>query len=244
MRSCAGTRRPGHVRGSSRRRPNRVPPRPKPHRRPSRRAPRPGRARQRCRAYGDAAHPSRVKSDGFPADSSLMRVTRTSDCALRPGRERELTAAKVCEITAVSRLSPHSLPEAAMNRGSAEAIRAALRRSLPLIVALVVLGAVAMNLFTQPGAAVRGRRPRAADDERGDGALTGTQPVFLDPDQVQDTAVALADSPVLYERVACPDRGRLGTADELDRQRRSTGTRTTSSPSPPPRARRRARARS
>ena len=104
-----------------------------------------------------------------------------------------------------------------MNRGSAEAIRAALRRSLPLIVALVVLGAVAMNLFTQ----LRGPQYEAnarvlLTTSEVTALLTGTQPVFLDPDQVQDTAVALADSPVLYERVAAQTGGRLGTADELD----------------------------
>ena len=103
-----------------------------------------------------------------------------------------------------------------MNRGSAEAIRAALRRSLPLILALVVLGAVAMNLFTQ----LRG--PQYQADARVllttsevTALLTGTQPVFLDPDQVQNTAVALAASPVLYERVARQTDGRLGTAEEL-----------------------------
>ena len=105
-----------------------------------------------------------------------------------------------------------------MNRGSAEAIRAALRRSLPLIVALVVLGAVAMNLFTQ----LRGPQYQAnarvlLTTSEVTALLTGTQPAFLDPDQVQDTAVALADSPVLYERVATRTGGRLGTADELDR---------------------------
>ncbi|HEX7254651.1 MAG TPA: P-loop NTPase [Gaiellaceae bacterium] len=103
-----------------------------------------------------------------------------------------------------------------MSRGSAEAIRAALRRSLPLIVALVVLGAVAMNAFTQM------RGPQYQADARVllttsevTALLTGTQPVFLDPDEAQDTAVELAGSPVLYERVARSTGGRLGTADEL-----------------------------
>ena len=132
-----------------------------------------------------------------------------------------------------------------MNRGSAEAIRAALRRSLPLIVALVVLGAVAMNLFTQ----LRGPQYEAnarvlLTTSEVTALLTGTQPVFLDPDQVQDTAVALADSPVLYERVAARTGAGSERPTSSTRQRRSTGTRTTSSPSPPPRARRRARARS
>jgi polysaccharide biosynthesis transport protein len=104
-----------------------------------------------------------------------------------------------------------------MNRGSAEAIRAALRRSLPLIVALVILGAVAMNVFTQlRGAQYEANARVLLTTSEVTALLTGTQPVFLDPDQVHDTAVALADSPVLYERVAARTEGRLGTADELD----------------------------
>ena len=103
-----------------------------------------------------------------------------------------------------------------MNRGSAEAIRAALRRSLPLILALVVLGAVAMNLFTQlRGAQYQANARVLLTTSEVTALLTGTQPVFLDPDQVQNTAVALAASPVLYERVARQTRGRLGTAEEL-----------------------------
>lgn len=104
-----------------------------------------------------------------------------------------------------------------MNRGSAEAIRAALRRSLPLIVALVILGALAMNVFTQlRGAQYEANARVLLTTSEVTALLTGTQPVFLDPDQVHDTAVALADSPVLYERVATRTGGQLGTADELD----------------------------
>jgi len=103
-----------------------------------------------------------------------------------------------------------------VTRGSAEAIRAALRRSLPLILALIIIGAIAMNAFTQ----LRGARYQADSavlltTSEVTSLLTGTQPVFLDPDEVQDTAVALAGSPVLYERVAAQTRGDQGTASEL-----------------------------
>ena len=104
-----------------------------------------------------------------------------------------------------------------MTRGSAEAIRAALRRSLPLIVALVVIGAVAMNVFTQlRGAQYQADSRVLLTTSEVSALLTGTQPVFLDPDQVQGTAVALAGSPVLYERVARRTDGELGTASELE----------------------------
>lgn len=103
-----------------------------------------------------------------------------------------------------------------MTRGSAEAIKAALRRSLPLIVGLVLLGAISMNIYTQ----VRGAQYEAnarvlLTSTEATALLTGTQPVFIDPEEVRDTAVALAKAPTLYERVARRTRGSLGSADEL-----------------------------
>lgn len=103
-----------------------------------------------------------------------------------------------------------------MTRGSAEAIKAALRRSLPLIIALILFGAIAMNVFTQ----LRGPQYEAnatvlltTNDVTS--LLTGTQPVFIDPDQVHDMALALATSPQLYVRVAQRTDQRFGSADEL-----------------------------
>lgn len=105
-----------------------------------------------------------------------------------------------------------------MTRGSAEAIRAALRRSLPLIIGMTILGAVAMNVFAQVrGAQYEAKARVLLTTSEVTALLTGTQPVFIDPDEVQDTAVTLAGSPVLYERVARRTRGGLGTASELQR---------------------------
>lgn len=103
-----------------------------------------------------------------------------------------------------------------MTRGSAEAIRAALRRSLPLIIGLVLLGAIAMNVFTQ----LRGPRYEASSrvlltNSEATALLTGTQPAFVDPEEIRDTAIALAKSPELYERVARRTRGALGTGGEI-----------------------------
>jgi polysaccharide biosynthesis transport protein len=103
-----------------------------------------------------------------------------------------------------------------MTRGSAEAIKAALRRSLPLIVVLIILGIVAMNAFTQ----LRGARYEAnarvlLTTSDVTSLLTGTQPVFIDPDEVHDMAIALASSPELYERVARTTKGEYGSATEL-----------------------------
>jgi Mrp family chromosome partitioning ATPase len=103
-----------------------------------------------------------------------------------------------------------------VTRGSAEAIKAALRRSLPVIVALVLLGAIVMNVSTQ----LRGPRYQAnarvlLTSNEATTLLTGTQPVFVDPEEARDTAIALASAPELYERVARRAQGRLGTAEEI-----------------------------
>lgn len=111
-----------------------------------------------------------------------------------------------------------------MTRGGAEAIKAALRRSLPLILILVALGAIAMNAFTQ----LRGARYEATTrvlltTSEVTSLLTGTQPVFVDPTQLHDTAVALAGSPELYARVAKADAGRYGSATEVEAMTKVSG---------------------
>src|SRR5829696_1766410 len=111
-----------------------------------------------------------------------------------------------------------------MTRGGAEAIKAALRRSLPLILILVALGAIAMNAFTQ----LRGARYEATTrvlltTSEVTSLLTGTQPVFVDPTQLHDTAVALAGSPELYARVAKADAGRYGSATEVESMTKVSG---------------------
>ena len=101
-----------------------------------------------------------------------------------------------------------------MSSGGAEAFKGALRRSLPLIVGLVLLGLVAVNALKQA------QGPRYAASARVlvsttplSRILTDTQPTFTDPQRVQDTAQALATSPVIYRNAA---RGRrLGTPSEL-----------------------------
>lgn len=97
----------------------------------------------------------------------------------------------------------------------AEAFKAALRRSAPLIVVLVVLGAAAFVALRQ----VQGPRYQAdarvlISNQNLAEALTGTQPPFVDPTRVEQTARALAGSPELYDRAAAGSTG-LGTGSEL-----------------------------
>lgn len=97
----------------------------------------------------------------------------------------------------------------------AEAFKAALRRSAPLIVVLVILGAAALVGLRQ----VQGPKYEAGarvliSDQNLAEALTGTQPSFVDPTRLEQTARALAGSPELYDRAAAKSPG-LGTGSEL-----------------------------
>jgi Mrp family chromosome partitioning ATPase len=100
-----------------------------------------------------------------------------------------------------------------MRPSAAEALKAAIRRSLPIVVALVVLGAVTVNLFKQiqgPRYSATARVYHSTVDLST--AVTQIDPGFVDPQRVMGTALSLAGSPEPYERAA---RVVGGTADEL-----------------------------
>jgi len=99
----------------------------------------------------------------------------------------------------------------------AEAFKAALRRSALLIGVLVLLGAVALVIIRQ----VQGPRYEASSrvlisNQNLAEALTGTQPSFVDPQRVEQTATALANSPGLYTRAARESDRIYGTGPELN----------------------------
>jgi tyrosine-protein kinase len=99
----------------------------------------------------------------------------------------------------------------------AEAFKAALRRSALLIGVLVVLGAVALVTIRQ----LQGPRYEASSrvlisNQNLAQALTGTQPSFVDPQLVEQTAQALANSPELYIRAARETKRTYGTGSELN----------------------------
>lgn len=99
----------------------------------------------------------------------------------------------------------------------AEAFKAAFRRSALLIAFLVLLGAAALVGIRH----VEGPRYQAtarvliSSQNLGE-AITGTQPPFVDPQRVLQTASALADSPELYARAAARNGGSLGTGSALE----------------------------
>ncbi|HET9323071.1 MAG TPA: P-loop NTPase [Gaiellaceae bacterium] len=90
-----------------------------------------------------------------------------------------------------------------MRPSAAEALKAAIRRSLPLTVALVILGALTVFTLRQLQGPQYSASARVVHNSTDLGAiLTGTQPSYIDPRRVIDTALALARSPELYDRTA------------------------------------------
>jgi len=86
-----------------------------------------------------------------------------------------------------------------MTSGGAEALKAAIRRSLFLIVLLVLLGVVSVNAFKQ----LRGPRYQASarvlvSPTNLIQIITNTAPSFVDATRVEATARALAGSPEVY----------------------------------------------
>jgi succinoglycan biosynthesis transport protein ExoP len=103
-----------------------------------------------------------------------------------------------------------------MTSGGAEAFKAAIRRSLPIMIGLIVLGVLAVNLFAR----IQGPKFQATSQVQVSATplssvITGTQPAFVDPQRSQDTAQALANSPQLYQLVAQQTGKALGSASEL-----------------------------
>jgi Mrp family chromosome partitioning ATPase len=97
----------------------------------------------------------------------------------------------------------------------AETIRAAVRRSFPLIVVLVVIGIVANNAFRQ----LQGPQYRASSEVLLTTTDIGTvvieaQPI-VDPERVEETGLAYAESFELFRRTA-QENPSLGTAEEIE----------------------------
>jgi Mrp family chromosome partitioning ATPase len=103
-----------------------------------------------------------------------------------------------------------------MTSGGAEALKAAIRRSLALIVLLVLLGIVSVNVFKQ----LRGPQYQAAarvliSPTSIIQVVTGIAQPFVDPNRTQETARALAESPGVYALAAKNNGYSLGTPGEM-----------------------------
>jgi non-specific protein-tyrosine kinase len=90
-----------------------------------------------------------------------------------------------------------------MRPSAAEALKAAIRRSLPIVIALVLVGAIALNAFKQ----IQGPRYTASakvyhSPTDISSAVTNLDPGFVDPERTIDTALTLAASREPYDRAA------------------------------------------
>jgi Mrp family chromosome partitioning ATPase len=99
---------------------------------------------------------------------------------------------------------------------AAEALKAAIRRAIPLTIVLVLFGIVAMNAVKQYQGARYAADAKVALQTRDLGAmLTGVDPGFQDPEREVETALALARSPEVYRRAARSLRDPDLTASDL-----------------------------
>jgi Mrp family chromosome partitioning ATPase len=103
-----------------------------------------------------------------------------------------------------------------MTSGGAEALKTAIRRSLLLILLLVVLGVVAVTAFKQ----LRGPRYQASARVLVSTTslvqiITQTAPPFVDPNRIEATARALAGSPEVYNRAGERTGNSFGTPADM-----------------------------
>jgi len=93
-------------------------------------------------------------------------------------------------------------PDDAMTSG-AEALKAAIRRSFPIIIGFVVLGIVAVNVVKQlQGPQYEATSKVLISNTPLSKIITGTEPSFVDPQRTQNTARTLASSPQVYQLAA------------------------------------------
>ncbi len=109
-----------------------------------------------------------------------------------------------------------------MNPGTVELLVGALRRAIPLVLVLMLVGAVTVNAKRQADGPKYGATADVFLSTTDLGAvLAGVQPSYVDPQRVMDNALSLARSPQLYERAAA---GTDLSADELRELVRVTGS--------------------
>jgi Mrp family chromosome partitioning ATPase len=101
-----------------------------------------------------------------------------------------------------------------MKPSAAEALKAAIRRAIPITVILVLLGVAGVNAIRQlqgPKYSASARVYLSTNDLGA--SLTDVQPNFVDPRRVIDTAQSLARSPEIYDRAATKLEGRVTSSD-------------------------------
>ncbi|HZB22239.1 MAG TPA: hypothetical protein VE444_00205, partial [Gaiellaceae bacterium] len=97
-----------------------------------------------------------------------------------------------------------------MGTDSIESLKQALRRSLWILILLPILGIVQMNVVRQSqGPLYQASAQVILSPTDIAASLTGTQQ-YVDPQRIEDTEVALAESPQLFVRAAEETNGEFG----------------------------------
>jgi Mrp family chromosome partitioning ATPase len=99
-----------------------------------------------------------------------------------------------------------------MKPSAAEALKAAIRRAIPITLVLILVGVAAVNAIRQWQGPQHEATARVFHPTGDIGAiLADAQPAFVDPRRVIETALSLARAPEVYERTAAKlDDGRSG----------------------------------
>ena len=98
---------------------------------------------------------------------------------------------------------------------TAEALKAAARRAVPLVIVCAIAGIAVVNLQKQLAGPVYSASARVLlNNFNLAQVLTETQAPYVDPDRVQENALALANSSGLYKQVS-RENPKLGTAGEI-----------------------------
>ena len=102
-----------------------------------------------------------------------------------------------------------------MRSAGSEVLKETIRRSIPIVLALTILGAVALSAVRQlQGPQYAASSTVLFSSTKLGALLTGTES-WTDPKRAEDTELALATSGELFERTAQEADGRLGHPGEL-----------------------------
>jgi Mrp family chromosome partitioning ATPase len=97
-----------------------------------------------------------------------------------------------------------------------ETLKAAVRRSLPVLIGLILVGLLATNLVEQlKGPSYSATSQVEVSATPLSSIITNTQPSFVDPQMSLDTAAALAGSPQVYDLAQRQTQGKLGSSGSL-----------------------------
>ena len=106
-----------------------------------------------------------------------------------------------------------------MKPSAIEELKTVLRRSLPLILGVILVGMVGLNVIRQLGGpAYRAQAQVLLGNEDLQSAALGISRPYEDPARLDQAEQNLVDSSQLYDAVSRSSRGRLGSGSEIKSQ--------------------------